>query len=188
MLEVRGVAKHKSLIALVPEVRSGDPANVEAQAARKYWQALVKSELLPEGFRRDRDGVWPNSFFNYGYAILRAITARAICGAGLHPTFGLHHHNKYNPFALADDLMEPFRPIVDRTVLQLVEETEKGGNVSRLVRSKLIEALLEDFMIDGVTWSLFDLIQRTASNIAQVFENKIDPMKFKFPEVYYGRA
>ena len=102
---------------LARKVRSGDPDNVEAQAARRYW-----SVLLGDDFRRDQDGEGANALLNYGYTVLRAIVSRAICAAGLHPSIGLHHANRGNAFALADDLMEPYRPIVDRAVYNLVRE------------------------------------------------------------------
>ncbi|MBE7559701.1 type II CRISPR-associated endonuclease Cas1 [bacterium] len=96
---------------LMDKVRSGDPSNVEAQASRRYWPAL-----FGESFRRNREAADQNRLLNYGYAVLRATVARAVCAAGLHPALGLHHHNKYSGFPLADDLMEPFRPLVDRAV------------------------------------------------------------------------
>lgn len=102
---------------LARKVRSGDPDNLEAQAARRYWQALMGPD-----FRRDQDGSGTNGLLNYGYTVLRATISRAICAAGLHPTIGLHHSNRANAFALADDLMEPYRPIVDRAVYNLVQD------------------------------------------------------------------
>lgn len=106
-----------ALEALSGKVRSGDPGNVEAQAARRYWPLLMGAD-----FRRDQDGGGVNGLLNYGYTVLRAIVARAICASGLHPTLGLHHANQGNAFALADDLMEPYRPLVDRMVLNLARE------------------------------------------------------------------
>ncbi len=102
---------------LARKVRSGDPENIEAQAARRYWQTLMGTD-----FRRDAAADGTNALLNYGYTILRAIVARAVCGAGLHPTLGLHHSNRGNAFALADDLMEPYRPLVDRMVYNLVRD------------------------------------------------------------------
>ncbi|MEM6665404.1 MAG: type II CRISPR-associated endonuclease Cas1 [Pseudomonadota bacterium] len=102
---------------LARKVRSGDPENVEAQAARRYWQKLMGPE-----FRRTRDAEGANALLNYGYTVMRAVVARAICAAGLHPTIGLQHSNRGNAFALADDLMEPYRPIVDRAVYNLVSD------------------------------------------------------------------
>lgn len=110
----RGDKVIQNLLALAKGVKSGDPDNREAQAARQYWPALMGSD-----FRRRREGDAPNTFLNYGYAILRAATARAVCGAGLHPSLGLYHRSARNSFALIDDLMEPFRPVVDITALTL---------------------------------------------------------------------
>ncbi|WP_425416490.1 type II CRISPR-associated endonuclease Cas1 [Oricola indica] len=102
---------------LARKVRSGDPDNVEAQAARRYWQALMGTD-----FRRDRTAEGANALLNYGYTVLRAMIGRAICAAGLHPSIGLHHANRGNAFALSDDLMEPYRPLVDRAVYNLVRD------------------------------------------------------------------
>lgn len=102
---------------LARKVRSGDPDNVEAQAARRYWPVLLGPD-----FRRDQVGEGANALLNYGYTVLRATISRAICAAGLHPSIGLHHANRGNAFALADDLMEPYRPIVDRAVYNLVRD------------------------------------------------------------------
>lgn len=107
----------KLMLALRDEVRSGDPTNVEAQAAKRYWAALFKG--LGQPFRRDREGPPPNNLLNYGYMALRATVARAVAGAGLHPSIGIHHHNRCNGFCLADDLMEPLRPLVDIRVRRL---------------------------------------------------------------------
>lgn len=101
---------------LARKVGSGDPENVEAQAARRYWPALMGAE-----FRRDRDETGTNAQLNYGYTLLRSLCARAVVAAGLHPTIGVHHAHRANAFALADDLMEPFRPLVDSLVLRLRE-------------------------------------------------------------------
>jgi len=99
------------------KVRAGDPDNQEAQAARRYWPMLLGGD-----FRRDQAGGGVNALLNYGYTVLRATVSRAICAAGLHPSIGLHHANRANAFALADDLMEPYRPIVDRAVYNLVRD------------------------------------------------------------------
>ncbi len=109
--------KAKALERLASTVRSGDPDNVEAQAARYYWPLL-----MGRSFRRDIKAEGTNAMLNYGYTVLRAVVLRAICGAGLHPTLGLHHENQANAFALADDLMEPYRPLVDRTVYNLIKQ------------------------------------------------------------------
>ena len=106
------------LAEMARKVRSGDPENLEAQAAKIYWSELFAGQ----DFRRSRDGPPPNNLLNYGYMAIRAACVRAICAAGLHPALGLHHKNRYNPFCLADDLMEPYRPLVDMRVRQLVDQ------------------------------------------------------------------
>ncbi len=121
-LAITGV-ENKMLLNLAEEVRSGDPKNIEAQAARYYWPKLFGTD-----FRREREGEWPNAMLNYGYAVVRASVARAIVGAGLHPSIGLHHHNKYNPFTLADDLMEPLRPMVDLTAWSIWRNPPGASN------------------------------------------------------------
>lgn len=114
LARMRGNArKEQELATLIKRVRSGDPDNIEAQAARQYWPALMGQD-----FRRDRDLAGVNACLNYGYTILRAATARAVVAAGLHPALGLHHKSQVNAFALVDDLMEPFRPLVDGIVVQ----------------------------------------------------------------------
>ena len=100
------------------DVRSGDPDNLEARAAAYYWRNLFTNY---PNFVRDREGTPPNNLLNYGYAILRAIIARALVGSGLLPTLGIHHHNRYNAYCLADDIMEPYRPYVDQLVLDIIQ-------------------------------------------------------------------
>lgn len=114
ILQARGVAAD-AFEMLARQVRSGDPGNIEAQAARRYWPLLMGEE-----FRRDRSSGGMNGLLNYGYTILRSLLARSIVAAGLHPSIGIHHANRGNAFALADDLVEPFRPLVDAMAVQLV--------------------------------------------------------------------
>lgn len=109
------------LDVLARRVKSGDPENMEAQAARYYWTAL-----LGDDFRRDFQTGPENALLNYGYSVLRAATARAVCSAGLTPALGIHHRNRKNPFALVDDLMEPFRPLVDKTVRGIIDNDPVG--------------------------------------------------------------
>lgn len=122
------------LSALIRKVRSGDPDNVEAQGARRYWRLL-----FGDNFRRDTSGGGINGLLNYGYTVLRASTARAVIAAGLHPGIGLHHINAQNPMRLVDDLMEPFRPVIDFTVFDLVR---KGAEeVAPDTKRELVHAL-----------------------------------------------
>ena len=156
------------LRALVPLVKSGDPANVEARAARRYWNVVFGSNT----FRRDRNATDQNRALNYGYAVLRAITARAICAAGLHPSLGLHHHNQYNAFCLADDLMEPFRVIVDQPVAQNVEEYGSDAEFGREARQQILETLTDRTEINGESRSLFDTLATTAGSLASAYRDK----------------
>jgi CRISP-associated protein Cas1 len=157
--------------ALVSQVRSGDPANVEARAARRYWTALFGSD-----FRRDRNAADHNALLNYGYAVLRAATARAIAAAGLHPSIGLHHHNRYNAWCLADDLMEPYRPLVDRAVAGLMDECENVPAFDASLRSELLAALTGWVLIAGEQRTMFDALGRTAASLAQVVMDETDSL------------
>lgn len=153
------------LFEMSKRIRSGDSENVEGQAARRYWTALFDEP----GFKRDREAEDQNRFLNYGYAILRAMVARALCAAGLHPSLGVHHHNRYDAFCLADDLMEPFRPLVDRAVLHLVAAKGKEAAMDRDTKGVLISALTARHELDGESRTLFDILTRTASSLAKVF-------------------
>lgn len=159
------------LLALLPSVRSGDPSNVEARAARRYWTALFGSD-----FRRDRDAADHNRLLNYGYAVLRAATARAICAAGLHPSVGLHHHNRYNSWCLADDLMEPYRPLVDRAVARLVDEADRVPEIDQPTRAALIGSLTGCVRMEGETWTLFDALSRMCASLVQAVAGEGNPM------------
>ncbi|MGK6315534.1 type II CRISPR-associated endonuclease Cas1 [Neorhizobium sp. DT-125] len=125
---------------LARKVRSGDPDNTEAQAARRYWKALFGPE-----FYRDQDADGANALLNYGYTVLRAILSRAICASGLHPTIGIFHSNRANAFALADDLVEPYRPLIDQLVLNLISGGE--SSVSRDAKRALTS--ISTFDLEG---------------------------------------
>lgn len=109
----------KNMKVWAADVKSGDSDNLEARAAAYYWKNMFPQ--IPD-FTRGREGVPPNNFLNYGYAILRAVVARALVGSGLIPTLGIHHHNRYNAYCLADDIMEPYRPFVDKMVIEITDE------------------------------------------------------------------
>lgn len=132
---------HKKLLALAAEVRSGDPANIEAQAAKLYWSNWLDGRP----FRRDPERHDLNRFLNYGYAVARAGLARAIVSAGLHPSVGIHHHNRSNAFCLADDLIEPFRPAVERRVLEM---WRRGyDDLTQEAKAQLLELLASPFRL-----------------------------------------
>lgn len=170
------VGADHGLAALAARVGSGDPTNVEARAARRYWKAL-----FGDGFRRMRSRHDENLLLNYGYAVLRAIVGRALCAAGLHPSLGVHHHHRGNAFCLADDLMEPFRPIVDRTVVQSIhqgviapagEDKETGRprfELTPAVKRALVGPLLGRVILDGQQTTLFAAASAAASSLAAVF-------------------
>ena len=130
----------------VSDVRSGDPDNLEARAAVYYWKNIFSDK--PD-FVRGREGEPPNNLLNYGYAILRAVVARALVGSGLLPTLGIHHHNRYNAYCLADDIMEPYRPYVDELVLKIMEEVDDYSELTRDLKAKLLEIPVLDVTING---------------------------------------
>lgn len=150
---------------LARKVRSGDPENVEARAARRYWKALFGPD-----FARDRNADGANALLNYGYTVLRAIVSRAICASGLHPTVGVFHANRVNAFALSDDLMEPFRPLVDLLVLRLLHDGI--DHVSPEAKSRLASLATLDVETSGAIVSpLAVAVQRLTHSLATSFEN-----------------
>ena len=150
------------LTALIAKVRSGDPENIEAQGARRYWSLLFGTD-----FRRDQDGEGINILLNYGYTVLRATTARALVAAGLHPTISLHHRNEGNPMRLVDDLMEPFRPIIDIKVWQLTRETVP--TLTPEVKREIVLSLQSDMHTPMGTSPVSVCIQRLAVSLAQIY-------------------
>lgn len=150
---------------LASKVTSGDTGNHEAQAAQRYWPAVFNNPH----FRRNREADDQNRLLNYGYAVLRALTARAICGAGLHPSLGMHHHNRYDPFALASDLMEPFRPLVDETVARIVSQHGEGVSLGRDVKRAIISGITGLIEVEGQTRTIFSVLVKTATSLASVY-------------------
>ena len=176
LLEER-TGKDWGLGALAGRVRSGDPDNLEGQAARIYWRAL----FADEDFRRDPEGEGVNACLNYGYAVLRAAVARAICGTGLHPSLGIHHHNRYDAFCLADDLMEPFRPVVDRVVAKLRDARGDNIPLDKEAKRALLAALLDRFTAENESRTLFDWVSRPACSLAAVIAG--DAEKLEIPRL-----
>lgn len=156
----------EGLRVLSARVGSGDPQNVEARAARRYWSRLFGDSHFFRGNPEDPR----NGLLNYGYAVLRAATARAICGAGLHPSFCLYHANVHNPFGLADDLMEPFRPIVDRAVVRIAHDGCADGSVNLNPARKraLIAAVLARIEEERESRTLTEVLARVAGSLAAV--------------------
>jgi CRISPR-associated protein Cas1 len=172
--------------AMAAKVRSGDPDNLEAQGARLYWQSLFGGEpagVPAEPFRRDPEGEGINLYLNYGYAVLRAIVARALCAAGLHPSLGVHHHNRYDTFCLADDLMEPFRPLVDRVVALLRREIAEAAPATEIQldqssKRAVLEGLLVRYTGEGESRTLFDWASRAASSLVGLIEEREEQLCF----------
>lgn len=144
------------------KVKPGDPENVEGQAARVYWRAMFGAD-----FRRDRAAEGVNSLLNYGYAVLRAIVARAVTAAGLHPAIGLHHRARENAFALADDLMEPARAIVDKSVKRIVASTTQC-QLDKTIKRELLGDLMAKVRVGEEMRSLFDAYARSCGSLYQV--------------------
>jgi len=159
------------------EVKSGDTENHEGRAAAYYWKSVFKD---PE-FIRDRSGLPPNNLLNYGYAILRACVARALVGSGLFPAFGIHHRNQYNPYCLADDIMEPYRPFVDLKVLEILSEHGKPEGLSTALKQMLLQIPAVDVYLDGNRSPLMLAVQRTSASLAKCFEG--EQRKILYPQV-----
>ena len=158
---------NKRLLALVPQIQSGDPDNIEGRAASVYWKLLFEDLE----FTRNRFGEMPNAHLNYGYAILRAITARALVGSGMLPTLGIHHRNKYNAYCLADDIMEPFRAFIDHIVYLMIKKGEiDGDEITREQKVKLLSVASVDIIIDGNKSPLMVGMARTTNSLYECFD------------------
>jgi len=166
------------LISLLNKIRSGDPENIEGQASYYYWHHLFPDEL---NFSRKRDGEAPNNILNYGYAILRGITARSLVGSGLLPTLGIHHSNKYNAFCLADDIMEPYRPYVDEIVVSIVTRHNDLNELSKEIKKEILGICSIDVHFGDEHSPLMIGMQRTTASLAQCFEG--ERKKILYPEL-----
>lgn len=154
-----------NMLAWAKQVKSGDSENLEARAAAFYWRNLFIT--LP-GFTREREETAPNSLLNYGYAILRGIIARALVGSGLLPTLGIHHHNKYNAYCLADDVMEPYRPFVDQLVLEICGE-DFPDQLTKEVKAQLLAIPTIDVEMEGQRRPLMVAASQTTSSLYRCF-------------------
>ena len=163
------------------EVKSGDSDNLEARAAAYYWKSLFTSFPDLADFTRGRDGIEPNNLLNYGYAILRAIVARALVCSGLLPTLGIHHHNRYNAYCLADDIMEPYRPYIDELVYQIVKE-KQGRNLTldRNMKARLLAIPTLDVVIAGKRSPLMVGVSQTTASLAKCFSGEL--RRIAYPE------
>jgi len=190
----------KNMLVWAGDVKSGDSDNLEARAAAYYWKNMFPT--IPN-FTRGREGEPPNNLLNYGYAILRAIVARALVGSGLLPTFGIHHHNRYNAYCLADDIMEPYRPFVDKLVVEIVDgltDTSRGATLStdsrgatqsrtpttdnleltKELKAKLLTIPVLDVQINGQRSPLMIAVGFTTASLAKCYTGEI--RKISYPE------
>jgi CRISPR-associated protein Cas1 len=165
------------LIATAARVRSGDPGNIEAQAARRYWGLVFGDAKFRRGADPLESGPDQNRHLDYGYTVLRASVARAICAAGLHPSIGLRHHNRYDPFCLAADLMEPFRPLIDRRVAAWIAHNSPSAPFDAITKKYLIEGVTMRYWVNKEERALSDILFRVAGSLAAVLggsEEKLD--------------
>jgi CRISPR-associated protein Cas1 len=159
----------------VTQVRSGDSSNIEARAARYYWEHFLPAEM---GFQRNPEGSPPNNLLNYGYAILRAAVARALVSSGLHPAVGIHHRNEYNAFCLADDVMEPYRPFVDWLVRSIVVEGEPLHELTPSLKKRLLSILTVDVEIDKQKRPLQLALSTTTKSLADCYAKERRVLKY----------
>jgi len=154
------------LMILRDKVRSGDPENIEAQASKKFWPVYLQGIIE---FRRDLDGPPPNNMLNYGYMVMRAAIARALCSAGLLPCLGIHHRNRYNAFCLADDILEPFRGFVEAKVRDICQAEGIPDELTQPIKAKLLEVLYEPVTIGQFSGPLMVSLHRTMASLQRCF-------------------
>ena len=169
-------AKTNNFEFLASKVLSGDSSNMEGVAANFYWKVFFEQK-----FKRERFGDYPNNFLNYGYAILRAATARALSGSGLLNTLGIHHKSKYNAFALADDIMEPFRPIVDEKVAEIMQNYSEQ-ELNTAIKAELLQILTRTVYFKEEKSPLMVALQKTASSLQQCYTG--ERKKIKYPKLW----
>lgn len=169
-------SKKNNFEFLASKVLSGDTSNMEGVAASFYWKSFFEHQ-----FKRERFGDYPNNFLNYGYALLRASTARALSGSGLLNTLGIHHKSKYNAFALADDIMEPFRPVVDEKVFELMQKYD-NQELNTQLKAELLQILTRTVYFKNEKSPLMVALQKTASSLQQCYTG--ERKKIKYPKLW----
>ena len=167
---------HNNMLKWAGSVKSGDTENMEARAAVYYWKTVFDDEF----FTRDNDSDGRNGLLDYGYAILRAIVARALVGAGLIPTLGIHHHNRYNAYCLADDIMEPYRPYVDKLVLNILAE-DSCATISQSVKTKLLGLPVTEVVINEHRSPLMLAVSQTVSSLVKCYRG--ESRRLIYPEM-----
>lgn len=168
----------KNMYVWADSVRSGDADNMEARAAVYYWR-----NIFPEvsGFFRNSEGMPPNNLLNYGYAILRAIVARSLVASGLLPTLGIHHHNKYNAYCLADDIMEPYRPFVDKKVKEIISIGNDFSELTTTIKRELLTIPTDEVIINGHHSPLMIAVSQTTASLYKCFSGEL--RKIVYPEM-----
>ena len=160
--------EHNNMLKWAKDVRSGDPENMEARAAAFYWRNMFEKDA----FIRDPQGLPPNNLLNYGYSIVRAMMARALVGAGLLPTLGIHHHSRYDAYCLADDIMEPYRPFVDMKVLEMWKNGGITSDISSDQKRELLGITTMDVNISGHRSPMMLAIQTTAQSVQKCYSGE----------------
>lgn len=168
-----------NMAAWAKQVKSGDSDNLEGRAAVFYWQNLFGDI---NGFNRDREGIPPNNLLNYGYAILRAVVARSLVGSGLLPTLGIHHHNRYNAYCLADDIMEPYRPYVDKLVTEIVDSGTDISTLTTEIKSKLLSIPVIDVVINERRSPLMIGVGMTTASLYKCYSGEIRKIAYPIME------
>jgi CRISPR-associated protein Cas1 len=176
------ITKNKNAFKfLASKVLSGDTSNMEGVAAQQYWKNFPLPNHEKDGIKRERYGDYPNNFLNYGYAILRTATTRALSGSGLLNTLGIHHKSKYDAFALADDIMEPFRPIVDEKVFNIMNRYEEQ-ELNTAIKAELLQMLTQTVYFKEEKSPLMVGLQKTASSLQHCFTGH--QKKIKYPKLW----
>lgn len=160
------------------DVRSGDADNLEGRAAAYYWK-----HMFDEHFTREREGDAPNSLLNYGYAIVRAVVARSLVASGLLPTLGIHHHNRYNAYCLADDIMEPYRPYVDELVVKIIESGEDCSELTTNLKRQLLSLPVTEVVVNGQRSPLMVAAQQTTSSLAKCYGGELRKVAYPVMEL-----
>lgn len=179
----RGIAC-ENMVYWARSVRSGDPDNYEGRAAAYYWKNVFPEKIE---FFRGREGDPPNNLLNYGYAILRAIVARGLVSSGLLPTLGIHHRNKYNAYCLADDIMEPYRPYVDKIVLKIIDDGENFLELGTSIKAKLLGIATVDVQFERGTSPLMVGLQNTTASLAKCYEGTIRKINYPIMKNFDAR-
>ncbi|MBQ8957596.1 MAG: type II CRISPR-associated endonuclease Cas1 [Bacteroidales bacterium] len=168
------------MLAWANDVKSGDSDNLEGRAAAYYWKSVFPKM---ERFVRDREGDAPNNLLNYGYAIVRAVIARALVASGLLPTFGIHHHNRYNAYCLADDVMEPYRPYVDELVIKILRSGADCSEMTTDLKRQLLGLPVAEVVINGQRSPLMNAATQTTASLCKCFAGELRKVAYPTMEI-----